>query len=171
MRQKDLLFYPTLQTGNPHVNQAYRIAMGDLVGNVQPFQDGQLESPQPVILAGLDYDTPWTRDAAINVWNGLGPICPEVSRNTLLSVLERREGRFSITFLNPKFPASWGMGSDPNQYILGGTALSNDHSTGLVEVTAVAAIAAGSEIGKPFVRELWDAPIPSGKWRHNDGML
>ena len=39
----------------------------------------------PVILAGLHYDTPWTRDAAINAWNGGSLILPEVSRNTLLS--------------------------------------------------------------------------------------
>ena len=63
--------------------------MGDLLGNIRPFKDGLLEAAQPVILAGLDYDTPWTRDAAINVWNGLGLVWPGVSRNTLLSVLER----------------------------------------------------------------------------------
>lgn len=96
MRPTDLSFYPTLHTDNPRVNRAYRIALGDLLGNVQPFQDGLLESEQPVILAGLDYDTPWTRDAAINVWNGLGLIWPDVARNTLLSVLERRDGRILI---------------------------------------------------------------------------
>ena len=42
-----------------------------------------------MILAGLDYDTPWTRDAAINVWNGAGLLLPDVARATLLSVLER----------------------------------------------------------------------------------
>jgi oligosaccharide reducing-end xylanase len=35
----------------------------------------------------------------------------------------------------------------------------------------VAALTAYPEIGKPFVKELWDAPIPSGKWRYYDGML
>jgi glycogen debranching enzyme len=39
----------------------------------------------------LDYDTPWTRDAAINVWNGLGLLWPDVSRNTLLAVLEMKQ--------------------------------------------------------------------------------
>ena len=71
--------YPSLQTNNPVVNRAYSIALGDLMGNIQPFQDGLLETPQPVLLAGLDYATPWTRDAAINVWNGVGLIWPQVA--------------------------------------------------------------------------------------------
>ncbi len=80
---------PSLISSNPQVDQAYRIAIGDVCGNILPFQDGLLEAPAPVLLAGLDYNTPWTRDAAINVWNGVGLWLPEVSRNTLVSVLER----------------------------------------------------------------------------------
>ena len=38
-------------------------------------------------------------------------------------------------------------------------------------LSAVATLAADPEIGKPFVQELWDAQIPSGKWRYYDGML
>ena len=38
-------------------------------------------------------------------------------------------------------------------------------------MAAVAALAADPEIGKPFVQALWDATIPSGKWRYYDGML
>ena len=79
-----------MNTSNPAVNRAYRIAMGDLAGNVRPLRDGLLDEPQPVILAGLDYDTPWTRDAAINVWNGVGLVWPGTARNTLLSVLEQQ---------------------------------------------------------------------------------
>lgn len=90
------LFYPSIHTNNPVVNRAYRIAMGDLTGNIQPFKDGLLQQPKPVILAGLDYDTPWTRDAAINVWNGVGLVWPDVAYNTLLSVLEYQEGRLMI---------------------------------------------------------------------------
>lgn len=88
--------FPEIRTSSAAINRAYRIAMGDLVGNVRPFQDGLLDAPQPVILAGLDYDTPWTRDASINVWNGLGLVWPEVSRNTLLAVLERKGDRVQI---------------------------------------------------------------------------
>jgi oligosaccharide reducing-end xylanase len=38
-------------------------------------------------------------------------------------------------------------------------------------MAAVASLAADPQIGKPFVQALWDAQIPSGKWRYYDGML
>jgi len=69
------------------------------------------------------------------------------------------------------FLASQGIDSYANQFTLDGTPLSSDHSTGLVSMAAVAALAADPEKGKPFVQELWDAQIPSGKWRYYDGML
>jgi len=69
------------------------------------------------------------------------------------------------------FLASQGIDSYPNQFALDGTPLSSDHSTGLVSMTAVASLAADPEKGKPFVQELWDSSIPSGKWRYYDGML
>jgi oligosaccharide reducing-end xylanase len=69
-----------------------------------------------------------------------------------------------------KFLASQGE-SYPNQYTLDGRPLSNDHSTGLAAMAAVAALAADPEIGAPFVKALWDAQIPSGKWRYYDGLL
>jgi oligosaccharide reducing-end xylanase len=69
------------------------------------------------------------------------------------------------------FLASQGLDSHPNQFALDGTPLSSNHSTGLVSMAAVAALAADPEKGKPFVQALWDTPIPSGKWRYYDGML
>jgi oligosaccharide reducing-end xylanase len=69
------------------------------------------------------------------------------------------------------FLASQGIDSYPNQFTLDGTPLSADHSTGLVSMAAVAALAADPAKGKPFVQELWDAQIRSGKWRYYDGML
>jgi oligosaccharide reducing-end xylanase len=69
------------------------------------------------------------------------------------------------------FLASEGIDSYPNQFTLDGTPLSTDHSTGLVSMAAVAALAADRETGEPFVRALWDTQIPSGKWRYYDGML
>ena len=36
--------------------------------------------------AGGDYDTPWTRDAAVNTWNAGRFLAPEVARDTLLAV-------------------------------------------------------------------------------------
>lgn len=83
--------FPEMEISKPAINRAYRIAMGDLLGNIRLFRDGLLDEPQPVLLAGLDYDTPWTRDASINVWNGLSLFWPGVARRTLLSVLERRQ--------------------------------------------------------------------------------
>ena len=71
------------------INRALRIAVGDLIGNVHSYKDGILDQPAPCLFAGLDYDMPWTRDASINTWYGLGLLSPEVARNTLLSVLER----------------------------------------------------------------------------------
>jgi glycogen debranching enzyme len=87
---------PSLKTDHRTINDAYRIAIGDLVGNVSLFQDGLLDEPAAVILAGLDYATPWTRDASINAWNGASLIMPDMARNTLLSVLDRTEGEIRI---------------------------------------------------------------------------
>jgi oligosaccharide reducing-end xylanase len=70
-----------------------------------------------------------------------------------------------------KFLTSQGINSYPNQFTLDGSPLSTDHSTGLVSTAAVAALAADREIGEPFVQELWDVQIPTGKWRYYDGML
>jgi oligosaccharide reducing-end xylanase len=69
------------------------------------------------------------------------------------------------------FLASQGIDSYANQFTLDGTPLSQDHSTGLVSMAAVAALAADAETGKPFVQALWDTQIPQGQWRYYDGML
>lgn len=87
---------PRLLVDHSAAQAAFRIAMGDLLGNVVPYKDGLLERPVPVLLAGLDYDTPWTRDSAINAWNGASLIMPEVMRSTMLSVLEKADGKVRI---------------------------------------------------------------------------
>jgi oligosaccharide reducing-end xylanase len=69
------------------------------------------------------------------------------------------------------FLASQGFDSYPSLYTLDGTSLSGGHSTGLVAMAAVAALAADQDTGKPFVQALWDTQIPSGKWRYYDGLL
>ena len=83
--------FPYLKTDNKKINDAYRLAVANLAANILPFKDGVLEKESPVIIAGLGYTTPWTRDAAINTWNAGGFICPEVALNTLKSVLKRDE--------------------------------------------------------------------------------
>ena len=90
------LILPRLRTSSPEVDRAFELALADLSRSIQPFRDGLLERDEPVFLAGESYRTPWTRDAAINVWNGGGFLEPEVARNTLLSVLERRDGEVRI---------------------------------------------------------------------------
>ncbi len=82
----DFLF-PSLKTNIPFIDEAYRIALADFTGNIAPFKDGLLQHEVPCILAGLDYVAPWTRDAAINVWNGAAILVPQIAKNTLLSVL------------------------------------------------------------------------------------
>ncbi|MBP3359984.1 MAG: hypothetical protein J6N52_03955 [Clostridia bacterium] len=81
------MIIPILKTDNREVNMAFRIAVGDMVSNIDMFSDGILSEEKPVMMAGAGYDTPWTRDAAINTWNAGGLIIPEISKNTLLSVV------------------------------------------------------------------------------------
>lgn len=77
---------------NTHdIVRAYRIAIGDVVGNIQHHQSGILDQKLPCMYAGLFYGKPWTRDAAINVWNGLGMLSPIVAKNTLLAQVKKGE--------------------------------------------------------------------------------
>lgn len=87
---------PFLITDNRKINSAYRLAVANLSANILPFKDGILEKEEPVIIAGLGYVTPWTRDAAINTWNAGGLVCPEAALNTLKSVLRKGENGYSI---------------------------------------------------------------------------
>lgn len=75
------------------LNRAARIAAGDIAGNCIPYQDGLLEQEAVCVMAGLDYNTPWTRDTAINTMNAMCIMDPEIAKNTLLSVCEKRNGK------------------------------------------------------------------------------
>ena len=88
--------FPDFCTDNPEVNQAWQLALEDLLSNVCMFRDGILKKKEPVMLAGSGYDTPWTRDASINTWNGAGLLLPDVAKNTLLSVLTEEDGVLRI---------------------------------------------------------------------------
>lgn len=60
----------------------------------------------------------------------------------------------------------------PDRFALDGTPVSTDvASPGLVAMSAVAALAADREIGRPFVQQLWDLPIPEGRHRYYNGLL
>lgn len=82
---------PALQTGRPDLDAAFRIALGDIAGNIRPHRGELDDEPRPCLLAGLDYDKPWTRDAAFNTWYAAAALAPDVARNTLQSVLTRDE--------------------------------------------------------------------------------
>ncbi len=69
------------------------------------------------------------------------------------------------------FFASQGITTYGNQFTLDGRPLSTDHSTGLVAMNAVAALAATTPRADSFVAELWNTPVPSGQYRYYDGML
>jgi oligosaccharide reducing-end xylanase len=60
----------------------------------------------------------------------------------------------------------------PDRFQLDGTPVSTDLNTpGLLAMAATAALAADRAIGEPFVRRLWDMPVPSGRLRYYDGLL
>jgi glycogen debranching enzyme len=82
---------PHLKTNDQSVNEAFRTAVGDLVGNVMPMHRGLLEKRARVIFAGLHYNSPWARDASVNASNGTGLILPQETRNSLLAVVRETD--------------------------------------------------------------------------------
>ena len=80
-----------LETGDTELDRALRLALGCLVINTRCMRAGAMEQAGPCLMAGLDYPSPWTRDAAINVYFAAAELYPGIAKNTLLSVLERRE--------------------------------------------------------------------------------
>ncbi len=66
---------------------------------------------------------------------------------------------------------SQGVKNYSDLYTLDGKPLSNNRSTGLISMNAVAALASTNELRKEFVSELWNLPVPSGNGRYYDGML
>ena len=77
---------PRLRSDSRELELAFRAAVGDLLGNVQPWTDGRTPIRE-CLLAGLHYDRPWTRDATINSWNGVSLLWPSLARDTLESAL------------------------------------------------------------------------------------
>ncbi len=70
-----------------------------------------------------------------------------------------------------EFFTNQGIDKYGNQFTLDGRQLGKDHSTGLVAMNAVAAIASTNANRKDFVEALWNAQVPSGLYRYYDGML
>jgi oligosaccharide reducing-end xylanase len=69
------------------------------------------------------------------------------------------------------FFAAQGISNYPSQFTLAGKPLGQGHSAGLVAMNATASLAATQPQAKLFVLELWNAPVPSGRYRYYDGML
>lgn len=114
---------------------------------------------------GTPYDDSFHKDFRFDAWRTLSNVAVDYAWFAADPWQAEQSNRV-LDFL-----ASQGLDSYPNQFALDGTALSSDHSTGLVAMAAVAALAADPQKGKPFVQALWDVKIPSGKWRYYDGML
>ena len=88
------MFYPPFfVSDNKLLNEAFRIAVGDIAGNIVPYRGGVLKQEEPCLMAGLDYEQPWTRDTAINITYALALMDGDVCKNTLLSVLEEKNGK------------------------------------------------------------------------------
>lgn len=90
------IHFPTVHSDSMLLEQAARIASGDIAGNCIPFFDGLLQEKSLCLMAGLDYDTPWTRDASINTMNAMCMFDKDISKNTLLSVCTEHEGKYVI---------------------------------------------------------------------------
>ena len=87
---------PRFSCGNDILEQAFILAAETLSSNTKQMRAGLLRENRPCLMAGADYPTQWTRDAAINVWFAEALLDPETARNTLLGVLEEREGRPAV---------------------------------------------------------------------------
>lgn len=60
----------------------------------------------------------------------------------------------------------------PQHFKLDGTPASPTlNSPGLIAMAATAALAADRPIGEPWVRRLWDMPLPTGRYRYYNGLL
>ncbi len=96
-----------------------------------------------------------------------------VAMNSAMDYEWFRKDNWEVTECNRllNFFSLQGIDDYGNQYTLDGKKLSNDHSTGLVAMNAVAAVASTNKDKKDFVQALWDVPIPTGEYRYYDGML
>lgn len=93
---------PFLSTGLPEIDKAFRIACGDVAGNIGLYPAAQESGRlKPVIMAGAAYPSPWVRDAAFNAWFA-GLLAPDAARNGLLAML--RDSAWGII---PEEPQYW----------------------------------------------------------------
>ncbi|MBO7740640.1 MAG: hypothetical protein J6S34_03865 [Clostridia bacterium] len=94
--EKDYLDMIYFSCDDETLTKAYQVALADYNGNVHLFKDGILTELMPCIMAGAGYDTPWTRDAAINVYNAVALLERDVAKNTLFAVLKKSGSNYLI---------------------------------------------------------------------------
>ncbi len=114
---------------------------------------------------GTPYDNGDHKDFRFDAWR--------VASNVAVDYAWHAADPWEVEESNRLLDFFYGQGIDKyaNQFTRDGKPLSNDHSTGLVAMNAVAALAATNNKAPQFVQALWDAPIPSGQYRYYDGML
>ena len=78
------------------LTRAFHLALGACTINTRYIQSGLLTEPRPCLMAGLDYASPWTRDASINVYFAAALLDPAVAENTLLCALSNQDGQVCI---------------------------------------------------------------------------
>jgi oligosaccharide reducing-end xylanase len=65
-----------------------------------------------------------------------------------------------------------GIGEYANKFLIDGEQVGPpNRSTGLVATNAIASLAASTDTKWAFIEELWNTPIPSGRYRYYDGLL
>jgi oligosaccharide reducing-end xylanase len=69
------------------------------------------------------------------------------------------------------FFAARGLRDHPSRFTLCGQPLGSGRSAGLVAMNATASLAATHPRAREFVEELWNLPVPAGRFRYYDGML
>jgi glycogen debranching enzyme len=69
-------FGQTLISDNKLINDAFRLAVGTV----------DINTRRGILAAGADYGGDWTRDIAINAWNGVSLLRPTVAETSLWSV-------------------------------------------------------------------------------------
>lgn len=93
--------FPALKSNNNEVDtleSVFHIAMGDIFSNLRIKSSPLHKEEETLLFAGLDYYGPWTRDASISCWNGVGLFLPEICMRTMISNLDTtKRGEYFIT--------------------------------------------------------------------------
>jgi hypothetical protein len=76
-----LVYCQFIQCDNADIAKAYELAIKTVQSNVR---DG-------ILAAGAEYGGEWTRDSAINAWNGVSLLDPALAERSLWSVTENRK--------------------------------------------------------------------------------